>query len=215
MATARREKRATERRNRDEEVLEAAIKLFYEKGYPASSIQDVADVVGVLKGSLYHYISSKEDLLFRILQQSHEQARAIMDEVSELDTSTLERLDEFLRRMYVWYLSNIERVSLYFNQGQYLTGERRTEMRAQGRDFRQYVRDLVAAAKEDGHLRADLDIKLAASFVLGALNSIPMWYRTSGTHSPDFIAREFAQMSLNALRPTPATNRQKRSAPAR
>ena len=64
------QRRPVDRRNREHEVVEAAVKVFYEKGYAASTIQDVADVVGVLKGSLYHYISSKEDLLFRILQQS-------------------------------------------------------------------------------------------------------------------------------------------------
>lgn len=206
MATARRTKRATERRNRDAEVVDAAIKLFYEKGYAASSIQDVADVVGVLKGSLYHYISSKEELLFRILSESHEQARALMNEVAELDGNAAGRLRAFLERMYLWYLEHIERVSLYFNQQQYLTGENRTEMLAQQREFDHYVRDLLAEAKREGSLRADLDVKLASFFVLGALNSIPMWYSPSGTYSPEHIATEFSEMSLNSLTPSPTSN---------
>jgi len=206
MATARRTKRATERRNRDAEVVDAAIKLFYEKGYAASSIQDVADMVGVLKGSLYYYISSKEDLLFRILSESHEQARTLMKEVSELDLTAADRLRAFLERMYLWYLEHIERVSLYFNQQQYLTGENRTEMLDQQREFDRYVRDLLAEAKQEGSLRANLDIKLASFFVLGALNSIPMWYKPSGTYSPEHIATEFAEMSLNSLKPALAGN---------
>ena len=46
---------------------------FHEKGYEATSIQDIADAVGILKGSLYYYITSKEDLLFEILEDVHQQ----------------------------------------------------------------------------------------------------------------------------------------------
>src|SRR4051812_25001793 len=54
----------SKKRNREAEVIDAAVEVFFEKGYSAASIQDVADRVGVLKGSLYYYIDSKEDLLF-------------------------------------------------------------------------------------------------------------------------------------------------------
>jgi len=180
-------------------VVEAAIKVFYEKGYAASSIQDVADIVGVLKGSLYHYISSKEDLLFRILQQSHEHARAIMLEVSELEVGPAERLYTYLHRMYLWYLSHVERVSIYFNQQQHLTGTNRTIMRKNGREFSRFIRDLLSEARQVGELRNDLDVKLASFFIVGALNSIPTWYRPSGEYAPEYIADEFARMSLAAL----------------
>lgn len=201
MTNARRTKRATDRRNRDAEVVDAAIKVFYEKGYSASSIQDVADIVGVLKGSLYHYISSKEDLLFRILQESHEHARAIMQDVTEHDERAADRLRTFLERMYMWYLDHIERVSLYFNQQQHLTGDNKAEMLVLAREFEQFVRDLLTEARDEGTLRPDLDVKLAAFFVLGALNSIPMWYKASGPYSREHIADEFAEMSMSSLMP--------------
>ncbi|MGH3862693.1 MAG: TetR/AcrR family transcriptional regulator [Actinokineospora sp.] len=181
--------------------MDAAIKVFYEKGYSASSLQDVADIVGVLKGSLYHYISSKEDLLFRILQESHEHARVIMHEVAERDGQAADRLRAFLERMYMWYLDHIERVSLYFNQQQHLTGDNKAEMLVLAREFEQFVRDLLTEARDEGTLRPDLDIKLAAFFVLGALNSIPMWYKASGPYPSEHIADEFAEMSMGALLP--------------
>jgi AcrR family transcriptional regulator len=73
------------RSDRHDEILEAAISLFSRKGFAAASVQDVADAVGLLKGSLYHYIDSKDDLLFRILDESHRQGTAIMDEIAALD----------------------------------------------------------------------------------------------------------------------------------
>ena len=55
------------RRRREREVLDVAARLFHERGYADTSVQDIADELGILKGSLYHYIEVKEDLLFRLL----------------------------------------------------------------------------------------------------------------------------------------------------
>ncbi len=198
-SVAKEQRRPVDRRNREHEVVEAAIKVFYEKGYAAATIQDVADVVGVLKGSLYHYISSKEDLLFRILQESHEQTRELMSEISELDVEPLERLRTCLEKTYLWYLAHPERVSIYFNQQPHLTGENRGEMRLQMREYEHYLRELLAEARGAGALRTDLDLQLASFFLLGALNSLPRWYRPGGAYAPEHIAREFTAMSMRTL----------------
>ena len=202
MATPTAPRVAADRRNRDAEIVEAAIQVFYAKGFAASTMQDVADAVGVLKGSLYHYISSKEDLLFRILQESHAQARELMSEVAGLDLAALDRLRIYLERMYLWYMANIERVSVYLNQQHHLTGTNAAEMRLQAREFEQFLRELLAEAKGAGTIGGHVDLKLAAFFMLGALNSLPRWYRTGGSYAPEHIASEFAAMSLRVLTPT-------------
>lgn len=199
MATPLAPRPPADRRNRDAEIVQAAIRVFHAKGFAASTMQDVADAVGVLKGSLYHYISSKEDLLFRILQESHAQAAALKDEVAALDLSALERLRIYLERTYLWYLTNVERVSVYLNQQRHLTGENRTAMRLQAREFEQFLRELLAEAKGSGAVAPEVDLKLATFFILGALNSIPRWYHPGGPYSPEQIASHFAQMSLRVV----------------
>jgi len=111
------------RRNREIDVMDAAVDVFWRKGYAAASVQDVAESVGVLKGSLYYYISSKEDLLFRILDDVHEQSRKILDEVVELDATPLERLRIYMERHVEWYLDHVEEVTVYFRDWRYLTGD--------------------------------------------------------------------------------------------
>src|SRR3978361_1430139 len=106
-----------QRRNRSPDVLEAAIRVFHKKGYASASIQDVAEEVGVLKGSLYHYIDSKEDLLARIFEDpaGHLGAtlagapgagisepppghfEAMLAEAAALDAPPVERLRSFAR----------------------------------------------------------------------------------------------------------------------
>lgn len=189
------------RRNREADVIEAAISVFYAKGYPASTIQDVADAVGMLKGSLYHYIATKEDLLYKVLRGSHEEAQAIMTKVSALDSAPLDRLRTYLTLIHLWYLEHPERVSVYFTQQQYLTGDSYAEMRMQNREFEHFLRGLLAEAKRTGALAEDVDPKLATFFILGALNSLPNWYQPGGPLSREQIAEEFAVMATRMLLP--------------
>jgi len=114
--------------NREAQVIDAAIEVFYQRGYAASTIQDVADKVGVLKGSLYHYIDSKEDLLHRIFTESYEQSAVLLAESAALDAPPLDRLHSYFQAYVLWYLNNVERVSLYFNDWKALTGKRRAEV---------------------------------------------------------------------------------------
>ena len=72
---------------RDQEVLSAAARVFHARGYADASVQHVADELGILKGSLYHYISSKEELLYRLLDETHEEVSRILDEVAASDSA--------------------------------------------------------------------------------------------------------------------------------
>ncbi len=63
---------------RRQEILDVAARMFYEKGYDATSTRDIAEAAGLLKGSLYYYVETKEDFLFEIIRQSHEGALATL-----------------------------------------------------------------------------------------------------------------------------------------
>lgn len=81
------ERPAAPLRNRDDAVLSTAIAVMAARGYAATSVQEVADRVGVLKGSLHHYFSSKEELLFRILESSHLETTSSAQDVAPLGLS--------------------------------------------------------------------------------------------------------------------------------
>jgi TetR/AcrR family transcriptional regulator, cholesterol catabolism regulator len=184
------------RHGRDEEVLQAAIDVFHRKGYATASIKDVASGVGVLKGSLYHYIDSKEDLLARILVGSDQQAFAIMDDISALEVSSTERLRAFAHAWSLWCLENVERASLYFNEWRYLTGERLESLIERRHRYERYVVALIEAVKQDGGTPANLDVRYAAFFVLSAINLLPSWYKRDGADAPGHIAEVWADMVL-------------------
>jgi AcrR family transcriptional regulator len=188
-----------ERRNRTDEVIAAAIDVFHRKGFAAASVQDVADQVGVLKGSLYYYIDSKEDLLFRVFDESHQQALEIVEETLAMDGPPLVRLRSYFYRYVLWYLQNLERVSVYFNEWRSLTGERRDTVVRQRRVYAQLVTDLIEEAKSEGAVAADVDTKYATFFILTAVNGIPIWYRRTGPDPPERIAAAYADMVIGTL----------------
>ena len=199
------------RRNREVEVLAAAVDVFSQKGYSAASIQEVADRVGVLKGSLYYYIRSKEDLLARIVAEVHQQSTDILDEVLALDLSAVDRVRVYIERHVEWYLGNVSQVSVFFREWRHLTGERLDVVLEQHRGYDRAVRELITAAQTAGDVPAALDPKYASLYILAAVNAVPDWYSPAGRDSARTIAENYAAMTVGLLqgtdRPSPEAAR--------
>jgi len=182
------------RRNRGQDVIEAAVRVFHKKGYASASIQDVAEEVGVLKGSLYHYIDSKEDLLARIFEDSAGHFEAMLAEAAALDAPPVERLRSFARECSLWYLRNIERVGIYVKEWEHLSGKRRKEVVRIRVDYERNLAGIISDVKEAGEAGPDLDVNYATYFIFGALNGLPDWYRRRGSDSAEQIADGYAGM---------------------
>jgi AcrR family transcriptional regulator len=123
-------------------MVDAAVRLFAEKGYGSTSVQDVADAIGVLKGSLYHYIDSKEDLLFQIFYQAHRENDELIKEISELDLDAVAKLRVYIERTLQTTIANLDRTSLYFRDWRNLTGERLETLIQERRSYDRFLRDL-------------------------------------------------------------------------
>jgi TetR/AcrR family transcriptional regulator, cholesterol catabolism regulator len=187
------------RRDRRAEVMQAAVNLFHEKGYASTSIQDIADRVGVLKGSLYHYIDSKEDLLISIFDESDEQSFALMEEIQSLDIPAVERLRVFARSWSLWYMQNIERASIYVSEWKHLTGERLEAIKQTRHEYEARVEQMIEDVKREGDADADLNTRYACFFVLSAINGLPTWYRRRGAAPAAHIAEVYSDMMVGMV----------------
>jgi AcrR family transcriptional regulator len=203
------------RRNRRDEVVPAAVKIFHEKGYLASSVQDVADSVGVLKGSLYHYIDSKEDLLARIFEESDAQSFALMEEIQALDISAVERLRAFARSWSLWYMQNIERANIYINEWKHLNGERLEKVLAARHQYDARVARMIEDVKSEGDADPDLSTRYATFFVLSAINGLPTWYRRRGPDPAEHIAEVYADMIVGMVCNSEGRKKPRRKAKAK
>jgi len=197
--TAEADSGANGRHNRFDEVLEAALEIFHRNGYAGATIQEVAAQVGVLKGSLYHYIDSKEDLLARIFEDSAGHFMEMLDEASGLDERPVERLRSFGRNCSLWYLKNIERVAIYATEWKHLTGKRRKEVVKIREAYEQRLAGLIGEVKEAGEAAPDLDVNFATYYIFGALNGLPDWYRRRGPDPAEKIADAYADQIVNTV----------------
>ena len=138
-------------KRRDREVLDAAAKVFYKHGYADASVQLVAEELGILKGSLYHYIKTKEDLLFRLLAETHDDVDAILKDVEAVEgLSPLERLHLYVRRQVEYNIDQLERVSVYYQDVDRLSAERRREIFERRHVHERFVADLIKQAQAAG-----------------------------------------------------------------
>lgn len=199
MATAATPEPPPGRHNRREEVLSAAIEIFHNKGYATASIQDVADSVGVLKGSLYHYIDSKEDLLVNVFEGSDEQSFQIMEETSALDLPAIERLRHFVREWSAWHLANLERAAVYSNEWKHLGSERLARVKRRRRDYERFVGAIVDEVKAEGDADEGLDTRYACFLTLSTINGLTSWYKRSGPDSASYIAEVYADMVVGTI----------------
>ena len=170
-------------------MLDAAVQVFARRGYADASVQDIADAVGILKGSLYHYIDSKDDLLFRLLVEVHDDVEAILAEVQLVpDLAPLDRLELYVRRQVAYNVANLDRISIYYHDVDQLSEARRTDIHARRRLHEHFATDLVRQAQEDGSADPSLDPRIAANCIFGTIIWVYRWYRPKGRVAQDDLA---------------------------
>ena len=186
-------------KKRDREVLDAAARVFYERGYSDASVQDVADELGILKGSLYHYIDTKEDLLFRLLQETHDEIYEILEEVAKLEgLNPIERLEIYIRRQVEYNIDNLLRVSVYYHDLERLTEERRKAIVSRRREHETWVIGLIREAQSTGLADPGLDPKIAARCIFATIIWTYRWFR-KGRDGREKVASTCAAFALRGV----------------
>jgi len=202
-----RSRRSRAPRRRQQEILEAAARVFHEKGYESTSIQDIADSVGILKGSLYYYITSKEDLLFEIIQGVHEEALKNLDRTAAVEGDALQKIRAFVVIHFTYNALNLVKMAVFFQDFRSLNGERRQVIVEERDLYDNFLRDLIRQGQDEGIVCPDIEPKLAAITVLGMLNWIYHWYRPGGELSASEIANTYADFVVAGLACDRSTHR--------
>jgi AcrR family transcriptional regulator len=163
---------------REEEVMEAATRIFYARGFAAARVQEVADELQINKGSLYYYISTKEDLLYRIFDQVHEDIEDMLAEITEVEElDALGRIAVYVRRQIAYSLEHHERMTVYHHEMDHLRGARLDEVRDRRRRHDYVVTRLIRRAQEDGLVGEALDVRLLSNCLFAVVVSSHRWYR--------------------------------------
>ncbi len=184
----------TERRDRREELAAAALDVFSEKGYSAASMRDIATRVGLLKGSIYHYTDSKEELLARIFEQATDRTFAILEGIAASEQPAIDRLAAFVEGWSRWYLENLKVIRVYLQEWKHLSGERLQRAVATRREAYERVARLLEEIKAEGDAPAELDCRYAALLILSAINGLPGWYRPGQSEPAELVAETYSDL---------------------
>lgn len=186
------------RKSRRDIIIEAAAGLFAEKGFRATTVRDIADVAGMLSGSLYAHIATKEDLYLEIVR------RAAHDFTSALAPIMQDRIspDVKLGRMIAAHLLVIEQsrawAQVYLDDDHELSQATREEARRLRRDYERLWDSVLQEGIDLGIFQV-ADESLARLFILSALNGVIRWYRPDGRLSSKEVAQAFWPLVLRVL----------------
>ena len=171
-------------RKRRQEIVDAAAEIFYEKGYEAASTQDIADKVGILKGSLYYYVESKEEFLFEVIKEQHQLSLGILERVRSVEGDGRDKLEALIHEHLRFYVDNRVKATVFFREYPMLTRERRAEIESFARTHRRFVTAILDEGADDGSLELVGPTSVAAIALTEMLNSVSRWYDPLGKLRP-------------------------------
>jgi AcrR family transcriptional regulator len=180
-------------------VYRAALRLFREKGYHATSMQDIAAAVGLYKGSLYHYIGGKEDLLVQVFERAMGTLLADVERiVADASLGPSVQLRLIVQAHVTCVSENLDALTVYLHEFRALAGESLATVRAQRERYAQLVGEIVGRGVRLGEFET-ADVGIATLGLLGMCNWVCQWYRPDGRLGPAQIGGYFADLVLGGL----------------
>lgn len=183
---------------RRRQIEDAASALFGTRGYAATSMRDIARQVDLRGGSLYAHVTSKEDVLWAIVEDAAERFRAAVGPVAKGDGRAPGKLAAMARAHLGVITDAPDRAIVFLYQWTALSAPRRAQVASVRDDYERYFRGVLAEGVARGEI-GPVDPRLAAIFVLSVLNGVAIWYRPDGPLTPDQIADQLAAMCLDGI----------------
>ena len=179
------------------ELTRQAARLFAEKGYHGTSIGEIADALGVQKGSLYAHIKSKQDLLYETMVEGARAFHAGLDAIDD-HLPAPEKIRLALRSHLRVVADQLDIATVFVQEWRYLEGARRDEIVAERRRYEERIRAFFREGRELGDLRTDLDDGTAALLLLSAANWAYTWLQPG--RDTDELADRFYDLLVNGMR---------------
>ena len=174
-----------------------AAKLFAERGFHGTSMGDLADALGVQKGSLYSLTGSKQELLLETMRAGARAFHAALDEVPERGPA-VERVRVALRGHLRVVSEQLDVATVFTREWRYLGDAYRDEIVEERRRYEERWRALFEEGVAAGGLRTDLDTGAATLLVLSAANWAYTWLRPG--HDTDELADRFTAIVVDGIR---------------
>jgi len=202
-------RRSASQRRRAPQIIDAAARVFAERGFHGATTQDIADVLGIRQASLYYYFSSKEAALELVCLKGVEGFFEAAKTIAARRESAQKRLISLIGSHLSPLVDRADFVKVFLNERQHLPRESRRRIGRWSRGLERIFEDVIKEGVAKGEFRADLDVRLATLAILGMCNAASSWQRKENIDVND-IAEEFARLMTDGMGKRPAVRRKRR-----
>ncbi|SFL46731.1 TetR/AcrR family transcriptional regulator [Streptomyces pini] len=182
-------------------LLAAATRLFADRGYDRTSVQEIVEAAGVTKGALYHYFGSKDDLLHEIYGRVLRLQQERLDAFASSDAPVERRLRDAAADVVVTTIDNLDDASIFFRSMHQLSEDKQKQVRSERRRYHERFRALIEEGQQAGVFSTATPADLVVDYHFGSVHHLSTWYRPGGRMTPQEVADHLADLLLRALRP--------------
>jgi AcrR family transcriptional regulator len=185
-------------RRRAPEIIDAAARVFAERGFHGATTQDIADVLGIRQASLYYYFSSKEGALELVCLKGAEGFFESAKAIARAPGTARERVGQLIRSHLAPLIDRGDYMRVFLNERQHLPAESRRNLGTGSRGVEKIFEEVLKEGVRRGEFRHDLDTRLATLAMLGMLNAAASWYRRE-EEPVERISDEFTRLVLDGV----------------
>lgn len=181
------------------DVVEAAGRLFAERGYHGTSMRDLGKELGLLGSSLYAHVESKQDLLVEVVESGSRLFEASAEGALVTEGTAQEKLEALISGHVDVVLDNLAIARTFLNEARMLDEPQRKRVIEVRDHYEGAFRKVLKLGIEDGSFRSDLDPKTCSIFILSVLNALERWYNPRGRLNREDLVDELVRFSVNSL----------------
>ena len=182
-----------------DDIVSAAAKVFRTKGYHAATVRDIAEEVGILKGSLYHHFASKEELLYLVVKEPIASMYRAIAEIAAADLGAAEKLRRAISAHLEAFDRHYPHLFVYLRERKSVKRRFREMIGFSPKEYYRCWQQILREGVENGEFRSDFDIQVTSYGLLGMLNWSCQWYDPQGRLSIQELTEEFTTLALASL----------------
>ena len=179
-------------------VIEAACALFADRGYRGTSMKDIAEVLGVSAPGLYNHVTSKQDILYAIMDKAMDRATTALDEAIAGVEDVSGQLRQATESLVLDFLRYPAEVTVCNNEVRNLDARNRLAIVAKRDQYTARFRRIIERGHRNGRFQTRTP-DLAAFAVLEMGNGAKSWFRPSGCYPDTYVARQYGQFALRIV----------------
>jgi TetR/AcrR family transcriptional regulator, cholesterol catabolism regulator len=181
------------------DVVDAAGRLFAERGYHGTSMRDLGKELGLLGSSLYSHVDSKQDLLVEVVAEGARLFETSAEHARTTQGTARDRLAALVTGHVTVVLDNVDVARTFLNEARMLDAEHRDRVLDARDHYERVFRSVLADGAGDGSFRSDIDPKTASIYILSVLNALERWYDPAGPLGRDELIGELQRFVVDGV----------------